>query len=86
MCRVARITGTVGIAGRALIFLPIGIWLIVAGFTFNPKNSHGLDSELLSLAGRWWGLALLSGIAFVLAMFAAYSLLEARYRDVTRSV
>jgi hypothetical protein len=86
MGRTARITGTVGIAGRALVVVPIGVWLVVTALTFDPKNSHGLDSELLSLAGRWWGLALLAGIAVVLAAFAVYSLLEARYRDVTRSL
>jgi hypothetical protein len=84
--RLARISGTVGIAGRALVFVPIGIWLLVTAFTFNPKNSHGLDSELLSLAGSWEGLTILACIAVVMAVFAVYSFVEARYRDVTRSV
>ncbi len=83
---LARVTGTVGIAGRALVFVPIGVWLVITAFTFNPKNSHGLDSELLSLAGRWWGLAILACIAVVMALFAVYSFVEARYRDVTRSM
>lgn len=84
--RLVRVTGTVGIAGRALVFVPIGIWLIITAFTFDPKNSHGLDSELLLLTGRWWGLTILVCIAFVMAVFAVYSFVEARYRDVTRSV
>jgi hypothetical protein len=86
LSRVVHLTGTVGIAGRALVFLPIGIWLIITAFTFDPQNSRGLDSELLSLAGRSWGLAILVCIAVVLAVFAAYSFLEARYRQVNRSL
>jgi hypothetical protein len=85
MGAVVRITGTIGISGRALVFVPIGIWLVITAVTFDPKNSHGLDSELLSLAGRWWGLVVLAAIALVMAVFAVYSFLEARYRDVTRS-
>jgi hypothetical protein len=84
--RAVRMTGTIGIAGRALVFVPIGIWLIVTAVTFNPKNSHGIDWELLSLAGKWWGLIILACIATVMAVFAIYSLFEARYRDVTRSM
>lgn len=86
MGRVVRITGSIGIGGRALVFVPIGVWLIITAVTFNPRDSHGLDSELLSLSGRWWGLVILACIAVVMAVFAVYSLFEARYRDVTRSM
>jgi hypothetical protein len=86
MHRLVRLTGTIGITGRALVFVPIGIWLIVTAFTFNPHNSRGLDSELLLIAGRSWGLALLGCIAVALGVFAGYSFLEARYRQVNRSL
>ena len=83
--RPARVIGSIGIVGRALVFLPIGIFLIIAGFTFDPRRARGLDDELLLLSAGNWGKALLAVVALVLATFAAYSLIEARYRDVERS-
>jgi uncharacterized membrane protein YdjX (TVP38/TMEM64 family) len=41
---------------------------------------------LVVLAGHVWGVALLVLIAVTLAVFALYSLIEARYRDITRGV
>jgi hypothetical protein len=86
LARLARVSGSIGIAGRAVVFVPIGIFLIVAGFSYNPRGARGLDGELLLLAGHAWGVALLGVIAVALLIFAVYSLIEARYRDVTRGV
>ena len=86
MARLARLSGTIGIAARAVVFVPIGIFLIVSGFTYDPRGARGLDSELLLLAGHGWGIATLSLIALALLVFALYSLIEARYRDITRGV
>jgi hypothetical protein len=83
---LARLSGSIGITARAVVFVPIGIFLIVAGFSYNPRGARGLDGELLLLAGHAWGVATLYLIAVALLIFALYSLIEARYRDVTRGV
>lgn len=80
---VLRIAGTAGIAARALVFCPIGFFFIWAGVTGNAKHSKGLDGELLDLARTSWGRPVLVAVAIGLLVFAGYSLLEARYRDLT---
>ena len=86
LARLARLSGSIGIAARAVVFVPIGIFLIVAGVTYDPHDARGLDGALLLLAGRPWGVATLCVIALALLIFALYSLIEARYRDVGRGV
>ena len=76
-------TGKAGIALRAIVFAPIGVFLIAAGVTFDPAHSRGLDGELLGLARNPWGKALLAFIALAFATFALYSAFEARYRDMS---
>ncbi|HST48967.1 DUF1206 domain-containing protein [Jatrophihabitans sp.] len=84
--RWIRLAGSIGIVARAVVFGPIGIFLIVAGLTYDPRRARGLDGELLLLAGSAWGSAVLLLVAAALAVFALYSLVEARYRDITRGV
>ncbi len=81
---LVRAAGTIGIPARAVVFLPIGIFFIIAGIQGNAKQADGLDRELSSLADSAWGDALLALIALGLLVFAVYSGLEARYRTVTK--
>ena len=81
-----KIVGTVGIAARALVFLPIGAFLIVAAVQSNPQHADGLDAELGRLAQLWWGPVALAVVAAGLLVFALYSGAEARFRDVERGV
>src|SRR3954452_24820769 len=83
-CRLVTCTGVVGIAARALVFLPVGAFLVVAGVQADPRHANGLDAELATLAGTTWGPLALAAVALGLTIFAAYSLLEARYREVAR--
>jgi hypothetical protein len=83
VCRLVKLAGTVGMAARAVVFLPIGVFLIVAAVQADPQHSKGLDAELAILARQsWWGPALLGVAATGLVVFAGYSGLEARYRKV----
>src|SRR4051812_9038081 len=85
VCRLVELAGSVGIAARALVFLPIGALLIVAAMQSDPKHAVGLDRELATLAHQsWWGPASLCVVALGLLVFAVYSGLEARYRPVAR--
>lgn len=80
--RVLAAIAVTGLVARAVVFLPIGVFLAVAGLTYDPKHVRGLDGELLLLTHHGWGTAVLALVAAGLADFAAYALIEARYRDV----
>ncbi|MGH3744617.1 MAG: DUF1206 domain-containing protein [Mycobacteriales bacterium] len=78
--QVIKIVSATGLAARALVIAPIGVFFVVAGSTYDPHHVHGLDGELLLLARHTWGTAVLALIALGLLDFAAYALIEARYR------
>lgn len=78
----ANASGVVGITARALVFLPIGIFLMISAFESDPRRSYGTDGELLALSGYTWGVAVIVAVAAGLAVFVVYSALEARYRKV----
>ena len=82
---VRRITGSAGVVGvtsRALVFMPVGVFLIVSAVEANPSQSYGTDGELLSLSGHAWGVAVLAAVAAGLATFVIFSAIETRYRTV----
>jgi hypothetical protein len=80
--RVAERAGVVGIIARALVFLPIGVFLAVAAFQSDPAHAYGTDGELLAVSSHPWGVAVLVFVAAGLATFAAFSAIETRYRSV----
>ncbi|HET9731056.1 MAG TPA: DUF1206 domain-containing protein [Acidimicrobiales bacterium] len=79
---VAGTAGVVGITARALVFLPVGIFLIVAALQADPSRSYGTDAELLALSGHAWGIAVLVAVAAGLAVFVVFSAIETGYRRV----
>lgn len=80
--RITTSAGVVGITSRALVFLPVGVFLILAAAQSNPSRSYGTDGELLSLSGYPWGVAVLAAVAAGLATFVVFSAIETRYRTV----
>jgi len=81
---IVRAAGTIGIPARATVFLPTGIFFMIAAAQSDPRHADGLDKELSSLARHEWGIAILGLVSLGLAIFAVYSFLEARYRAVTK--
>lgn len=79
---IAGLAGVLGITSRALVFLPVGIFLMVSAVEFNPAKSYGTDAELLRLSGYTWGDAVLAVVAAGLAVFVVFSAIETRYRKV----
>lgn len=79
---LVRVVGQVGICLRALAFLPLAVFLVAAGIRFDPRDAKGLDATLRSVAHDPGGRLLLLVVAAAFAVFAVYTLLEARYRDV----
>jgi hypothetical protein len=74
--------GAIGITARALVFLPIGVFLIIAAIQASPGHSEGTDGELLILSHYSWGVAVLAAVAAGLAVFVVFSAIETRYRRV----
>jgi hypothetical protein len=79
---LVRVTGRLGIVMRAVVFLPIGVFLVVAAVRYDPAKAKGLDATLSTVAHHPWGRGVLGLIAAGFVVFAVYSMLEARYRDV----
>ncbi len=83
--QAVRIVAASGLVARAVVIAPIGVLLVVAGATYDAAHEHGLDGELLALTHHTWGSAVLALVVLGLLDFAAYALIEARYRRVDRA-
>jgi hypothetical protein len=80
---VRRVVETIGLAGnvaRGVVFGIVGVFLVIAAVTFDPKKARGLDGSLRVLAGSAWGQVLLVAVALGLVAFGLYSFAESRYR------
>lgn len=71
-----------GIIARALVFVPVGVLVVVAAVTVDPHRAKGLSSILTSASGTVAGTLGLGLVAFGFTVFAVYSLIESRYRDI----
>jgi hypothetical protein len=65
--------------------VPVGIFLIVAGATYDSQKALGLDATLRDMAHHWWGLAVMSIVSVGLIAFGLYSFVEAAYRKVAKA-
>jgi hypothetical protein len=72
--------GLVGNVARGVVFGIVGVFLIVAAVTFDPKKARGLDGSLRTLADNGWGQVVLWAVALGLVAYGLYSFAEARYR------
>jgi len=84
--RLTLLTARVGIPARGLAVAPVGVFLVVAGIRSDPRQARGLDALLLESSRTAAGRALVVLAAAGFAVFAVYSLLEARYRQVASGV
>jgi hypothetical protein len=79
--RRASVTlGLVGSVGRGVVFGLLGALLIGAAVNHDPNQAQGIDGTLRTIADRAYGQVLLFVTALALFAFAAFSLVEARYR------
>ena len=76
---VAKWLGRVGYAARGVIFLTIGWLLLRAALDHRPTETGGLEQALDALRGP-----LQFPVAAGLALFGCYSLIEARYRSISK--
>lgn len=76
----------IGIAGhtaRAVVYTLIGVFIVRAAVQFDPQESKGLDAALQEVASQPFGTWLLLLVALGLLLFGVYSIVRARYVDVS---
>ena len=78
--RLFMALGRIGLTARALVFAVVGYFVLRAAIDYNPSNAVGVDGALARLPNQPLGPALLGVVAAGLLTFAAFSVLEARYR------
>lgn len=78
---VVEKVGLAGLAGRGLVYALIGSFLIEAAASFDPQQAKGLDASLKTLARQPYGSVMLWLAVAALLAFAAWSFVEARYRE-----
>ena len=84
--RTGRLTtgdGPDRIPARALAVAPVGLFLLVAAVRADPEQAKGLDALLLEASHNPVGRVLVVLAAAGFVVFAVYSVLEARYREVS---
>jgi hypothetical protein len=74
--------GVVGWVARGVVFGIIGVFLVHAAWTHDPREAVGVDGALHRVASAPLGPVLLSVVAAGLAAYGLYSLVEARWRRV----
>ena len=78
--RVFMLLGRVGLSARALVFALIGYFLLRTAIDYKPADATGVDGALARLHHEALGPWLVGLVALGLITFAAFSLLEGRYR------
>lgn len=78
VCTVGRI----GYAARALVFVIIGVFFIVAAWTARASEAGGMADALAALQNQPGGTWLLAATGLGLALFGIFSSVEARYRTI----
>jgi hypothetical protein len=74
--------GRFGFLARAVLFVMIGIFLVVAAWRFNAGEASGLAGALRTLQAQPYGWLLLATAALGLVGFGAFELMQALFRHV----
>jgi Domain of Unknown Function (DUF1206) len=82
MWRAATVLRAVGSFSRAATLALVGVFVVSAAVTFNPRRARGLDASLRAVAEQPYGPYLLAGVALGLICYGVYVLVEVRYRKV----
>lgn len=74
--------GRFGFAARALVFLLIGGFILMAAWTQASAEAKGLSGAFATLRAQSYGWALLAVVAAGHFAFGAFGLVQARYRRI----
>lgn len=73
-------SGRLGFSAQGVVTGLVGVYLVFAAIRHDPHEATGFDGALASLARQPFGMALLAAVAVGLLAYAAFSVLEGRYR------
>lgn len=79
---LARRLGVAGYAAKGVAYAIAGLLVVVAAVRFDPDRARGLDAALHALREQSYGTLLLAIVALGIAAFAAFCLVQAKYRKV----
>lgn len=79
---LVTVTGFLGHAARMVLFCLVGAFLVRAAYEFEAKEAIGLDGALAKLAHQPGGSLWLGACAAGLFAYGAFSIMQARYRDI----
>lgn len=82
MRKTAEWMGRIGYGGRGIAFLPVGIFLVRAGFEENASRARSFSEGLQTLEGQPFGSALLLLVAAGLIAFGLFAFIEGRHRQI----
>lgn len=74
--------GRAGFAARAVVFLVVGAFLLVAAWQADPREARGLGGALVALQGQPYGQVLFALVAAGLAAFGAFNFAQAGFRRI----
>jgi hypothetical protein len=77
-CRLAR----VGYFGRGVAMLPVGFFMLTAGWHARASEAKGVGGALWALHSRVLGDLMLTAVALGLVAFGAFAFVEAWYRPI----
>jgi hypothetical protein len=77
--------GRFGSAARGVTFAILGFFVLQAALRYDPQQAQGLDAALRTIAAQPYGPWLLAIVALGLVSFGIYSILCARWIQVTKS-
>ncbi|ABS26108.1 DUF1206 domain-containing protein [Anaeromyxobacter sp. Fw109-5] len=74
--------GAIGFVTQGLVFVLVGLFFGQAAFERDPREATGLDGALETLARQPFGQVLLGLAALGLLAYAAFAVVEGRYRRI----
>ena len=80
LARAVERAGRAGYAARAIIFITVGVFLVVAALQHDPREAVGLSGAMRTIAQQQWGKALLWFVAVGLFLYGCFCFAEARFR------
>jgi hypothetical protein len=80
--QAVRRLGQIGYPGKGVAYAIVGVLLIDAAITHDPKESRGLDAALRAVADKPFGVVALIAIAIGFLAYGVFCFFQTRYRKV----
>ena len=78
----AEWTGRLGLWGRAVVFVIIGFFVLLAAIQYQPNEARGLRGAMETLLAQPYGPWLMGVVAVGLAAYGIFTMIKAKYRII----